>query len=324
MAVEAFEYINSGDYEKGNSIFDNNQVSLLDLPEKVIKEKLPTLLNKLNPVEVATNSLALYWVNRDGTVGRIGGISTVDNWKDIAQIKVNDIMSYSVDYVHDAAAYVVGLKSGGTLIDNAFDSYSVNDVTDFGIATFQDHLGREYPIIAAVKSDGTISWNSGNDKPNIQCGMDIVSTWSNIKAIKFVNGQYANITVVDPDSQYRSEYANIDTNRIISVINLVAETNDGKILSSAYNIKLIYPSADKTAQDIANSISGGSGWNDVFNYLQGSGQLQNSSSSSGNHATIELVPIFEFKSMPPTDTILYLNQCSLSKDSNGQWSVSGN
>ena len=308
LAVEAFEYIFNGDYAKGNEIFDKQDVTIMDLSDKVIKEKVLQLLNKINPVEVVTQMTAIYWVNQDGTVGRIGGNPAVDNWTNIAKIKVNEMSSSSDE------SLVAGLKYDGTLICTPFESFFAQDVADFDIATvhgFEDYDYKDHPVLVYTKTDGTVSWYAGDYNPHPQCGLDDLNNWSNIKAIKAMK-MYAEFHVVDPDGMFKEEYSHISSSTV-DVINVVGETYDGDILTSAYNLKVIYPSADDLARELVKDIYLIRGW-DISRILP-----------ANTAKKIERTPTLPLERMP-VDMPLHFTSVNnityeIIKDSEGKWTL---
>jgi len=290
MANEAFEYICNGDYEKGNELFINNWTSLSWVSKNRFIEKFPEFLNGLNAVEVLGYGSNLYWLNEDGTVGRIGGNYLVDDWKDIVDIRVYG--GYDI----------AGLNKDGTVI---FNEYTIENVVDFIV-------GAGY--LVGLLPDGTLTWQ-GNTHPPIQSGFDDVKNWSDVKSIEYFDERVVSTSIIDPDGVFWSEYSNAKFD-FLSVPCLVVTTNDGRVLVSAYNIKITYPSADQVAKNIVSSID--DGWDKVIDYLNGNSL---SIGSGGIRPNVELVPL-TIDDYPQKETkTVQINNVVFKQDSDSKWKV---
>lgn len=286
-ANEAFDYICNGDIEKGNELFIDSRLSLSWVSENHLKEKLPEFLNNINAVEVINGSFALYWLNEDGTVGRIRGNPAVDDWKDIEEIKV------SGDYD------IAGLKKDGTVIS---DKYSIENVVDYAI-------GAGY--LVALRPDGTVTWCG--DTPPIQSGFDDVLNWSDVKSIKYLDETVVKTTIIDPDGVFWKEYSNANLG-LKTVPCLGVTTNDDKTLFSAYNIKIIYPTADEVARNIVSSIDGG--WDKVIEYLRNHSL---SIGSGGIMPKVEFEPITIYGFSENDPNTIQIGSLVFERDSDGKW-----
>lgn len=318
LTVEAFEHIYNGDYEKGNAIFDSQDVTIRDLPEKVVEEQLPRMLDKLDPVQVEMDMKSIYWVNQDGTVGRIGGNPIVDGWTNISKIRVNAMSDSGMD------SYVAGLRSDGVLINTAYTSHSIRNVADFDIVLvpgYERDSYIDYPVIVAARTDGKATWYAGDYEPSPLSGLDQLAGWSDIKQIR-ARGDYAYISISDPDRMFPEEYAHINSGSM-SVVEVIGETGDGSILSSAYNIKISYPSADEIARGIAGDITSNKGWGYVLDSLYGGYTLNSSGKSK---ARVDVSPAFTYNVFPGASDSLSMSTAnngfySLIKGSDGKWGV---
>ena len=250
ISEEGLQAFVDGDFEKGKELFTREvemdgwmlKASLYYVPYNIIKELLPQLLEKLNPVQIQIQSYGyysiteLYWLNSDGTVGTIDGHPSVSDWKDIVEIKAS----------HDTIA---GLTKDGTLIykSGGYETQTIDNVTDFDVYDY---------IVAVVKNDGTVMYIGE------VTGSEFVSTWGNVKTVKIMRELlYEQYLDWGPNSSYKKPEIKSETNGYKEF--LVAQTNDGEILTSGFNIK-IYPPEEASVEDIVNSIQNAPSWGTVL------------------------------------------------------------
>lgn len=248
ISEEGLKAFVDGDFEKGYELFSekdeerNWRASLYYVPYNIIQKLLPQLIENLNPVQFRIvgygyySEFEFYWLNSDGTVGTVGGNTCVRDWKDIIKIKADDT--------------VAGLKKDGTLIykygDN--EAQTIDNVMDF------DVLG---DYVAVVKPDGTVWCN------NEVRGSDVVSSWTNIKAVRIVHEPLAVQSLYwGPDGNYQKP--EIKTTSYSKLPYLVVQTNDGRVLSSGFHERIYPPDEEALVKDVVNSIQNAPSWGTVL------------------------------------------------------------
>lgn len=86
--INALQAAVAGDYAKCNELFDRGAADIRLLPGNIATSLIPDILNNLSSTQLEYSNNTFYWINDDGTVGRIGGNSQVDGWTDIKEIKI--------------------------------------------------------------------------------------------------------------------------------------------------------------------------------------------------------------------------------------------
>lgn len=247
ISEEGLQAFVEGDFEKGKELFAKEvemegwmwKASLLYVPHNIIKELLPQLLEKLNPVQIqianygyyATNEL--YWLNSDGTVGTIDGHPCVDDWKDIVEIKAN-------------GDTVAGLEKDGTLIykSGEYETQTIDNVVDFDVYDY---------LVALVKTDGMVTYTEE------VTGSEFVDSWTNVKEVRIIKGNLTNQYLEGKEIKNQPY-----TGPGFSPRYLVAQTNDGEVLTSGYHKRIYPPDEEALVKDIVNSIQNAPSWGAVL------------------------------------------------------------
>ncbi|MDR2531979.1 MAG: hypothetical protein LBC82_03970 [Oscillospiraceae bacterium] len=276
------------------------------------KESIVQMLEEIKPVQIAIESAIgsdkLYWINMDGTVGTNGGTEIVTEWENIIKIRVN-------------SRYITALNKDGILFcynqsNKVLTTYE--NILDFDIGIDRGIQRTEY-IIAMLKTDGTIDLNGTSNR--IQCGLDNVNRWTDVKSIRFFVQTLTN-EIQDP--------ADGNTKRsqlIIDALCLAAETNSGEILFSGFELKIVYPSESEIARGIADSIRSGEGWDIVFDSDKRSELFDNNRNSSDiAPKEVTVIPVdMGFNEFNKQERHEYRTQGTyfiIQKDSDGNWVVS--
>lgn len=243
ISEEGLQAFVNGDFEKGKELFAkkdekrNWKASLYYVPHNIIKELLPQLLDKLNPVQIQIANYGyyseneLYWLNSDGTVGTIDGNPCVGDWKDIVEIKAN-------------GDTIAGLTKDGTLIykSGEYDTQMISEVTDFDMYDY---------IVAVVKSDGTVMYNEE------VTGSEFVNSWTNVKTVRIIHE-----SLKDEFLEGKEIKNNIGNG--LKPYYLVAQTNDGEVLTSGYHKRIYPPDEEALVKDILYSIQNAPSWDTVL------------------------------------------------------------
>lgn len=240
-SLEGLEAFVAGDYDKSKELFslenEGRQASIYYVPLNHIKTILTKYFEEIDPLQIQITNYpsALYWLNADGTVGTLEGESCVEEWQDIVEIKVDD-------------AIIAGLQRNGRLfykIRNEEDIQVIDDVKAFELeATWGG------PSIVAIKNDGSLVCNRE------MLGSNIIKGWRNIKAVRIFDRVLA--------SEHRGSDGIIkDLPNPKQNPYLVAQTEDGKVLTSGYNIK-VYKSKEASEEEIIKSLQNAPGWDDVL------------------------------------------------------------
>jgi len=305
ISEEGLQAFVDGDFEKGYELFAkkdeerNWQASLYFVPTKTVKKLLPQLIENLNPVQFQIVSYGyyskneLYWINSDGTVGTIGGNPYVSEWKDMVKIKA--------DYTYTVA----GLRKDGTLIYKLGDEevQTVDNVIDF------DVLGG---YVAAVKTDGTVWCNYEVS------GSDIVSGWTDIKAVRIFREPLVVETLVEgSDGNYR-----IKTSNESKYPFLIAQTNNGTVLTSGFN-QVIYPPhtlEESILEHILDRLQNAPGWDTVVDQILRDPLIKPSKDKYGYiHVKEPVIVNIDFNEPTRYKIALYGGDISISRDSDGKW-----
>jgi hypothetical protein len=246
--IEALELVKAGDYAKANELFDSGKAELLLLPAIMAREKLPEVLNEIAPIQLESSGNTLYWVNEDGTVGRIGGDSKVDSWTDIKNIKMvgND-------------GIVFGLKNNGTLINTYSNEFNMYNITSFDLTTYGEHS--EKIIIAAVNTDKRIEFCSTDDDISKQSGLDEARRYRNVNRAIFLPNKRIGARIQDTNRTDKIEFKELN-NAPCLYVSMTDQNGGIKKVSPSYMYYIKYPDE---ALLIINSLK--NGWDIVAREL---------------------------------------------------------
>lgn len=246
--IEALELVKAGDYAKANELFDSSKAELLLLPAIMAREKLSEVLNEIAPIQLESSGNTLYWVNEDGTVGRIGGDSKVDSWTDIKNIKMvgND-------------GIVFGLKNNGTLINTYSNEFNMYNITSFDLTTYGEHS--EKIIIAAVNTDKRIEFCSTDDDISKQSGLDEARRYGNVNRAIFLPNKRIGARIQDTNRTDKIEFKELN-NAPCLYVSMTGQNGGIKKVSPSYMYYIKYPDE---ALLIINSLK--NGWDIVAREL---------------------------------------------------------
>jgi hypothetical protein len=171
--IDALQAAVSGDYAKFNELFDREAADISLLPGNIATSLIPDILNNLSSTQLEYTKNTFYWINDDGTVGRIGGNSQVDSWTDIKEIRI----------LGENRNAIFGLQEDGTLINTIDDKFNMNHVTTFDVTTYGDYSDKI--IVAAVSTEGRMMFRSTDNDISEQSGLDEALKYGDVLAVDF-------------------------------------------------------------------------------------------------------------------------------------------
>jgi len=303
ISEEGLQAFVEGDFEKGKELFAKEveregwmwKASLYYVPHNIIKELLPQLLEKLNPVQIqianygyyATNEL--YWLNSDGTVGTIDGHPSVSDWKDIVEIKAN-------------GDTVAGLAKDGTLIykSGEYETQTIREVISFDVDDY---------IVAVVKNDGTVTYTRE------VTGSEFVDRWTNVKNVRIIRGSLRNEYLEGKEIKDQPY-----TGPGFEPRYLVAQTNEGAVLTSGYHKRIYPPDEEALVKDVVNSIQNAPSWGTVLDPASRA-TLQRPLRDGYTQVMIPASLDTDFSKPTELRLKLYGIDIPVSQDSNGNWII---
>jgi len=248
--IDALQAAVAGDYAKCNELFDSGAAEIRLLPGNIAKSLIPDILNNLSPIQLEYFNNTFYWVNDDGTVGRIGGNSQVDGWTDIKEIRI-------------LGENVFGLKKDGTLINTFDDKFNMDHVTTFDVTRYGEYSDKI--IVAAVNTEGRLMFRSTDNDISEQSGLNEALKYSDVLTVNFITSKKLGAHIDDLDRTAKIEFKPLNNAPILLVRKLDYRSKVPVSATPAYNYYIRYP---RETELLLSSFSG-DGWKTVAKVLQG-------------------------------------------------------
>jgi len=253
--VDALQAAAAGDYVKCNELFDSGAADIRLLPGSIAKSLIPDILNNLSPTKLKYSNNTFYWINDDGTVGRIGGNSQVDSWRGIKEIKI----------LGEKDNIIFGLQEDGAIINTFDDKFNMEHVTAFDVTTYGEYSDKI--IVAAVNTDGRIVFRSTDNDISEQSGLDEALKYGGVAGVRFITSKKIGARIEDRDRTNQIQFKPLNNAPILFVRKLDSRSKTYVFASPAYNYYIKYPSETEI---ILKSLKGrGNAWSAVAKVLQG-------------------------------------------------------
>lgn len=253
--IDALQAAVAGDYAKYNELFDREAADIRLLPGSIAKSLMPDILNNLSSTQLEYSNNTFYWINDDGTVGRIGGNSQVDGWTDIKEIKI----------LGENRNVVFGLQEDGTLINTIDDKFNMDHVTTFDVTTYGEYSDKI--IVAAVNTEGRMMFRSTDNDISEQSGLNEALKYGDVLTVDFITSKKIGAHIDDRDRTSQIEFKPLNNAPILLVRKLDYRSKVPVPASPAYNYYIKYPTEMEL---ILASLSGrGNAWATVAKVLQG-------------------------------------------------------